>query len=141
MNIADLMGIDWWAVARYFTAGNLLLDIVSVPLLMVLFAAVTHLQKLIKSAPADKPPKFMLALFAGAIWLVVKVDIYVNLSVGTKLFLRPPRWKDWTLSKRMSYYWDHYPEQHWCRRIVGWLKVNTWIDRFDYRGLHIGRMS
>ena len=135
-----IQAVDWaaaWPWLMWVLLGNLVMDVVSVPLLMVLYAALTHVQKISK-ASEDAPPKFMVVLFVGALWLALKVDVYVNYSVGTKLFAAVPKWGDWTLSQRMSYYWDNLPETSRRRKLVGWIERNTWLNRYDWRGQHIG---
>lgn len=135
-----LQAVDWadaWPWMKWALLGNLVLDIVSVPILMVLYAALTHLQKLSEQWK-EPPTKFQISMFAGALWWTLKIDFYVNYSVGTKLFGALPKWGDWTLSQRMSYYWDNLPESSRCRKLVGWIERNTWLNRMDYRGLHIG---
>lgn len=121
----------------YLLAGNLALDILSVPVLFVGYVFYTGVDR-VRWASGRRLPGFVWLLSSLALWTAAKVDVYVNFSLATKLFVALPPWGKWTLSQRMTYYWDNLPPDSRRRRLVVWIKDNTWIDRFDRTGQHIG---
>ena len=63
------------------------------------------------------------------------VEVLVQASIGTLLFLDPPR--EATLSGRLSRYWnDNIDDQNWRKRLAGWMKEHL-LDPFDPDGKHI----
>ena len=63
------------------------------------------------------------------------LDIAVNVTVGTVLFLELPHYKRLTLSARMSY---HYQpgSTAWRSRLAHWFAANL-LDPYDPSGQHI----
>ena len=62
------------------------------------------------------------------------LDVLVNLTIGSLLFLERPRW--WTLSERLHY---HATRDHgWKTYLAAWLCKNL-LNPFDPDGHHCGR--
>lgn len=63
------------------------------------------------------------------------LDIAVNVTIGTLLFLEPPHYKRLTLSARMSHHYEA-GSTAWRSRLAHWFARNL-LDPYDPSGQHI----
>lgn len=119
-----LVAACWWVIIGAGIIGPLFVG----------YVFLTHLDK-VKKANGNRLPAFIwLVSFLPAL-IAVLCDVTFHLGWGSVIF-----WdflpREWTLSQRMTRYWDG--PAGYRRDVVRWVKLNTLIDSFDFRGLHIG---
>lgn len=116
----------------------------SVYMLWILYLAIMNLQRARDAGTMSMTAKaFAIPIVAiGGI-----LDIAVNLTVGSALFMEPPKLpayttiskfvRDLTLSARLNYYWnDDEADTSWRKRLAGWLARN-FLNTYDPDGQHI----
>jgi hypothetical protein len=114
----------WWLIIGAGIIGPLFVG----------YVFVTHLDK-VKKANGNKLPPFVWIISLAPAIVTVILDVVFHLGWGWALFMDfIPH--EWTLSQRMTRLWD--TDTGTRREIVGWIKRNTLIDSFDFRGMHIG---
>jgi hypothetical protein len=134
-NMTILAYLQWILIAL---AINVAMDIIAIPATAVSYIVYTGLVRVQEEA-GEPLPIVVKILASGILWIGIRTDIWMNYSLGPKVFWRFPPKEKWTLSKAMSEYWDTMPRDCRINKIVWWIKRETWIDKFDPSGQHIGK--
>jgi hypothetical protein len=109
----------------------LLYSFSSVYLLWLFYLAIMNLKRA-KDAGTMTPVALVLGYGIAVPGLLI--DIAVNITVGTVLFLDVPRLSRLTLSARMSWYYEH--DTGWRRSLSEWFARNL-LNTYDPSGKHI----
>lgn len=96
--------------------------------LWILFLAAMNLRT---AREAGKLPRAALWLAVPVVLLAFALDVIVNLTLGTLVFMDRPR--EWTVSERLSRY---LPGSDWRACAAMWIGENL-LDPFDPSGSHL----
>lgn len=100
-------------------------------ILWVFYLAVMNLKR---SRDAGTIPKTALVLGYPLLIVGFTIDILVNISIGSLLFLEWPNYKRLSLSARMSYLVNN--DHGWRAKLAKFIGENL-LDPFDPSGKHI----